>query len=191
MPNRPLHPNGIGLIHESRVPATYRAPFLRRVIAIADSMDIPPDWLMICMCFETGCSFRANLTNPYSGATGLIQFIPSTAQSLGITTAQLRRQTPVEQLGYVHKYLRQWQSKYKSVHDVYIAIFAPAFVGSRDQTVLYRANGRTPLDRRRYQLNRALDANKDGLITIADVKRQLQRVIPKEYRTTAPAATTL
>lgn len=169
------------ILYAERVPAKYRAAFLERVTAIADSMDIEPDWLMVVMCFETGCSFRANITNRHSGATGLIQFIPSTAVGLGITTYQLRRMNPVEQLEYVHKYLARYQHTYKTVYDVYMAIIAPAYAGCRDSTPIYRKYGRTPLDRRRYALNRGLDVDRNGVISVIDIKKSLRRVLPKNY----------
>jgi len=133
---------------------------------------------MIVMRFETGGTFRANVKNPYSGAVGLIQFIPRTAQSLGTTTASLSRLNPVEQLAYVERYFMPYRGRMKDVYDVYIVVFAPAFLGRSDDQVLYRANGRTELDRRRYRLNKVLDTNRDGLITIRDVKAQIGRFVP-------------
>lgn len=52
----------------------------------------------------TGERFRANTVNRASGATGLIQFMPSTAKQLGTTTDKLAAMTEVDQLDYVAKY---------------------------------------------------------------------------------------
>ena len=55
--------------------------FIDKVTAIAIDIDVPPDWLMACMAFESG--FKAGVLNKAgSGASGLIQFMPSTAKVL-------------------------------------------------------------------------------------------------------------
>lgn len=133
---------------------------------------------MVVMCFETAGTFKANVKNKYSGATGLIQFIPSTAKRLGTTVNQLGRMSAVEQLAYVEKYFEPYAGQMRSVYDCYIVVFAPAFLGHPDEQVLYSANGPTSLDRKRYRYNRILDANRDGLITVADVKKQIRSFVP-------------
>ena len=50
------------------------------------------------MVFESRLNPQA--VNPISGATGLIQFMPSTARG-GTTTAVLKRMSNVQQLDYV------------------------------------------------------------------------------------------
>lgn len=52
---------------------------------------------------ESGFNFKA--VNSQSGATGAFQFIPSTASSLGYTTAQIQGMSPAQQLGVYDKYL--------------------------------------------------------------------------------------
>ena len=166
------------LLYESKVPAPYRAAFVAQVNEMAVRLQVKPEWLMITMCFETGGTFRANIKNRYSGATGLIQFIPTTAKRLGTTVTRLGNMSEVNQLAYVEKYFAPYVGKMHSVYDCYVVVFAPAFLGKPEQQVLYRANGKTALDRRRYRYNKTLDVNKDGLITIADVRKQIRRLVP-------------
>ena len=64
--------------------------FRDRVFWIGDELAIDPDFLMACMAWESAETFRANIKNAAgSGATGLIQFMPSTARALGTTAEAL------------------------------------------------------------------------------------------------------
>ena len=166
------------LIYESKVPAPYRAAFVAQVNEMSVRLQVKPEWLMIVMCFETGGTFRANIRNRYSGATGLIQFIPTTATRLGTSVSRLGRMDAVEQLQFVECYFTPYAGKMHNAYDCYIVVFAPAFLGKPESQILYRANGKTALDRRRYRYNRILDTNRDGLITIADVRKQIKRFVP-------------
>ncbi len=66
--------------------------FKQKLNTICRELDINPNHLMACMAFETGETFRPDKTNSI-GATGLIQFMPSTAKGLGTSTAALRQMT--------------------------------------------------------------------------------------------------
>lgn len=177
--NAPDLPNPPGsLIYSELVPADYRAQFEAAVIASAIRLKIEPDWLMVCMRFETAGTFRANTRNRFSGAVGLIQFLPTTARRLGVSPGKLGAMSAVDQLLYVERYFQPYAGRMSDVYDVYLVIFAPAFLGRRNQQVLYRADDPTPLGRKRYQYNRVLDDNRDGVITIRDVKRQIRRFVP-------------
>lgn len=167
------------LLYAEYVPAPYRAAFISEVTEMATRLKVQPEWLMVVMRFETGSSFRPNIRNKYSGAVGLIQFIPTTASHLGTTTGHLSGLSAVEQLKWVEKYFKPYCGRMNNPYDVYIVVFAPRFLGCPDHTVLYRRHGKTALDRRRYSYNRVLDTNRDGLITITDVKSQIRRFVPE------------
>ena len=68
---------------------------------ICCELQIRPNWLMFVMYFESRLNHRA--VNRISGATGLIQFMPSTARGLGTTTDALFNMSNVDQLYYVKK----------------------------------------------------------------------------------------
>ncbi|MCZ4320403.1 transglycosylase SLT domain-containing protein, partial [Aequorivita viscosa] len=78
--------------------------FRSKVISIAENLSIDPNYIMACIALETGRSFNPAIKNPKSSATGLIQFMDSTAKALGTTTDLLSRMSHVEQLDYVEKY---------------------------------------------------------------------------------------
>ena len=77
--------------------------FKRRVIEISAELGMDPNNLMAAMAFESARTFRADIENPFSGAAGLIQFMPATAKGLGTSTAALKRMTPVAQLEFVRR----------------------------------------------------------------------------------------
>src|SRR5215203_1006885 len=96
--------------------------FIASVIWIVEDLEIGEgvedgtSILMACMAWESGRSFdpgKKNLAG--SGATGLIQFMPSTAKALGTTVAKLAAMSPVEQLNYVWKYFKGYKGKLKTL----------------------------------------------------------------------------
>lgn len=143
--------------------------FAKEVVAVCRRTSIEnPSWLMACMAFETGETFSPSIRNfAGSGATGLIQFMPSTAKKLGTTTDDLAKMTAVEQLQYVEKYFSPYRNRLKSLADVYGAILWPAMIGKPDAYVLFDRDD--PKYPKRYQQNRGLDYDKDGKITKAEV----------------------
>lgn len=139
--------------------------FRERVWWIADALKLNPDDLMSCMAWESGETFRADIKNAAgSGATGLIQFMPSTARSLGTTTAQLAKMTPEYQLNYVYKYFRPYAGRLNNLGDIYMAILWPKGVGKPDSYVLWE-RGASPTT---FRQNAGLDSNKDGRVTRAE-----------------------
>jgi len=78
---------------ESAIASAYpnMAPYARSLAQTATRLGIDPAWLANVINFESGGNPQAR--NPVSGATGLIQFMPSTAQRLGTSTAAIFRRT--------------------------------------------------------------------------------------------------
>jgi hypothetical protein len=134
------------------------------------------DALAAVMSGESG--FRAAVQNPLPGqtATGLIQFIESTAKSLGTTTAELRKMTAVHQLPFVEKYYRRAFAgkaleRLRPV-DYYIAVFQASHVGKPTDFVFARSSDPLTLQNGTqsvYTLNKGLDRDKDGALTVADL----------------------
>ena len=110
-------------------------------------------WLMSCIAFESGETFSPKILNQGgSGAVGLIQFMPKTAETLGVSSTILASMTPEQQLEYVRKYFAPYASKINTLEDMYMAILWPAAIGKpndyplfTDGTAAYRAN--SPLDK--------------------------------------------
>lgn len=152
--------------------------FRARVKAIGDYLEVDPSHLMACMAFETGETFDPSIRNAVgSGAVGLIQFMPATAQALGTSTEALARMSAVAQLNYVERYFAPRRGKLKTLEDVYMAILWPAAVGKPNSHVLFdRKDPRFP---RRYVQNAGLDLDKNGRITKAEAGAKVRRKLEK------------
>lgn len=147
-----------GLAWGARVSEEFR----QRVVWLAEDLGMDPDSLMTCMAWESGRSFRPDVRNMAgSGATGLIQFMPSTARQLGTTTAKLARMSAEDQLNYVWKYFRPYKGRLRTLGDLYMAILWPGGVGKPDDYVLWDSDRRPTT----YRQNAGLDGNRDGRIT--------------------------
>ena len=149
--------------------------FRNKVRSIANIIGIDPSDLMTCMAFETGKTFSPSIQNAAgSGATGLIQFMPTTAAALGTSTDELAEMTDVEQLKYVERYFRPWIGKLKTLEDIYMAILWPAAVGKPNSYVLFdKADPKHP---KRYIQNAGLDFNADGKITKAEATYRVRKL---------------
>ncbi len=152
--------------------------FLAKVQEVAAKLQINWMDLLICMAFETGGTFSPSEVNRSSGATGLIQFMPSTAKGLGTTTAALARMSQVEQMKYVEMYLSNKKLKGASFADIYMSIIFPAAVGKPDSYILFgkgAAISRYEFNKA-YAQNKGLDINKDGSITKGETAAQAYKV---------------
>jgi hypothetical protein len=145
----------------SKVSQTFR----ERVLWIADDLGCDPNHLMACMAWESGETFRADVKNMAgSGATGLIQFMPSTAKGLGTTVQALAAMTAEDQLRYVYRYFQPYAGRLNNLGDVYMAILWPKGMNKPDHFVLFdRSKAPTT-----FRQNAGLDVNHDGLVTRAE-----------------------
>lgn len=149
------------MIYLQNISPSYRASFEKRVREISVILGIQPDWLMAVMQAESRLDHTA--VNPDGGATGLIQFLPSTAAALGTSTEALKAMSPVQQLEYVLKYLRPYAKRMTSATETYLAVFYPAALGKSNSYVLFSRGTLA------YERNSGIDVDKDGRITKADV----------------------
>lgn len=113
---------------------------LQALMNIANKYGFPFQWLINLVNFETGRTFNPAITNSI-GATGLIQFLKSTAsgECLKTTTDALRKMTFKQQLVYVDKYLYCNLKKHLKPDgkvpdtftqgDLFMTIFYPVAVG--------------------------------------------------------------
>lgn len=132
--------------------------FKRKTVEVANRLGMNPDHLMAVMMFESG--LNPAISNKYSGATGLIQFM--NAAGVGTTKSALKKMSGVQQLDYVEKYLSPYKGKMKNMQDAYMAVFSPAFIGSSAGTGMYKSGSLA------YGQNKGLDINKDGVITVGE-----------------------
>ena len=149
----------------------YGPEFLAKVKQIAKRLNCNYRDLLGLMNSESG--IRTDAKNPKGSATGLIQFIESTANELGTTTAELRRMSPIEQLDYVERYLAKAKANAGitgklTAGDLYALTFLP---GRANRQVI------TTIGEVYYAKNTGLDLNHDGRIT----KNELGQRIRNKY----------
>lgn len=164
------------LLFEHKIPAPVSA-FKSKVVSISRKLDVDPNWLMAVMNFESGINPAAQ--NSRTNATGLIQFMPNTAAGLGTSVQALKAMSAVKQLDYVDKYLSSYKGKLVSAIDLYFAVFFPAAMTKPDSYVLKSAKlsaGRIA------SANPGFDLNKNGEITVGEVKAVYLGKIPSEYK---------
>jgi hypothetical protein len=159
-----INTNGIRL---NRNNADYGPEFLAKVKEIAKRLNCDYRDLLGLMNSESG--IRADIKNPNGSASGLIQFIESTAKSLGTTTAELRAMKPIDQLDYVERYLTNAKrnagiSGKLSAGDLYTLVFLP---GRINRNVV------TSSGEDYYAKNKGLDLNNDGQITKTELGQRI------------------
>jgi len=144
--------------------------FSREVDALGAELGVDPMALMAVMDFESG--FKTDIRNAAgSGATGLIQFMPSTARSLGTTTQELAGMNRVQQMAYVRKYFKQYGSRLAggSVDDIYMAVLWPKAIGKPDGYAIFKSGTIA------YTQNKGLDTNGDGTVTKYEAASKVAR----------------
>jgi hypothetical protein len=167
----------MSLVYESKVPISYRDDFVKKVREVSNRLGIDPNWLMAIMYTESARTFSPSIQNSI-GATGLIQFMPSTARGLGTTTTELKNMSAVDQLDYVEKYLNVYKNKLKSYIDTYFAIFFPLAIGKPDNYVLQTSGLSSSLIAKQNPL---FNTNKDGKIEVWEVKKVMLEKLPREW----------
>lgn len=149
--------------------AARSGPFVDEVRSVATSLSIDPNWLLTIMQLESGIDPKA--TNKQGGATGLIQFMPATAKAYGTTTDALRSMSDVKQLEYVRRFYARYSGKIDSVGTLYMLAFYPSMAFEPRETVIARKG--EPV----YDQNVVLDADKNGVLTVGDVKSKAENAL--------------
>ncbi|CAH1529607.1 Transglycosylase [Vibrio jasicida] len=148
--------------------------FKIKVNDISKELNIDPNHLMACMAFETAETFSPSIKNGSgSGATGLIQFMPSTAEALGTSTKKLAKMSALDQLDYVKAYFMPYRNDMACLEDVYMAILYPAAIGQPPTHVLFKKGSIA------YRQNAGIDRKNSGKITLADVSYKVRRKLEK------------
>ena len=133
--------------------------FIRGVESMAERLGTRPDYLLGVMSFETGGSFAPDIRNSI-GATGLIQFLPSTARGLGTSTDALADMSSVEQLQVVEQYFEPYRGKLDTLEGVYSSVLSGTATPDPNATLPDFERGRPA-----YESNAGLDFNNDGRVS--------------------------
>lgn len=137
---------------------------------IYEQIKLSPALLVPCMKFESNLDPKAR--NPHSSASGLIQFMSSTAIMLGTTIEKIRAMSAMEQLGLVYKYFHKFGDdlSHWTLCDCYLAILWPTGIGKPLNAPIFVRGKST------YRVNAGLDTDKDGVITKHEICAKLQGV---------------
>lgn len=139
--------------------------FMSEVNRVSAKFSIDPANLLAVMRSES--SLNPQAVNPSTGASGLIQFMPRTARSIGTTVEAIRQMTAAEQMPYVERFFESVRLQPgSSAGRLYAYVFLP---GRANRDVLTQAGESY------YEANRGLDVDRDGKITIADLDARLAR----------------
>ena len=168
----------MALVFEDKVPSSYRVSFVNKVKDISTKLGIDPNWLMAIMYWESARTFSPSIQNNSTKATGLIQFMPSTAFGLGTNTAMLKSMSAVEQLDWVYKYYSSYKNKLKSYVDTYFVTFFPLAVGKPNDYVLETKNLSSSLIATQ---NPAFDVDKNKNVQVWEVKKVMLERLPSEW----------
>jgi len=116
---------------------------LKKLGQIADKYGFPVEWLANLINHESAGTFNPAIKNSI-GATGLIQFLPSTALNYGVSANQLAQMNFSQQLDYVDAYLAKNLRKVMNENgkvkenfnqtDLFMTIFYPVAVGNPNYT---------------------------------------------------------
>lgn len=150
--------------------------FLNKVKEIARRLNC--DYKDLLGVMQSESSLNPQAVNEKTGATGLIQFMPAIAKSLGTTTAQLKNMSAVAQLDYVEKYLQQTkrqagfgQMEPLTGGQLYALVFLPA----RSHREVLTSQGE-----KYYRANKGLDKNNDGKITKTELDTRIKNFYVNE-----------
>ena len=146
---------------------TQDAPFITGVNALAQKWNIDAGDLLGMMHAESG--IQANIQNSI-GATGLIQFMPSTARAMGTNVNAIKQLSRAQQLPLVDQYFTMNKlPKGASAGQLYASVFWPAALRRPSDHVIASAGSRV------YSQNAGLDVNRDGSITVGDLTERVSQ----------------
>jgi len=157
---------------------TNKTAFIAELNRICGLLSIHPDDLMVCMYAESRLNEKAQ--NPKTRATGLIQFMPTTAVGLGTTVENLMSMNNVQQLGYVYKYFKPYAGRLHTVYDLYKVVFFPIMLGRDANWVLKSSTLSAYIVAR---ANPIIDLNKNKEITVSEFEQYVSSFLKKKLVT--------
>lgn len=161
---------------------------LQLVEDTANYFGLRPEFLANLINFESG--FSTSIQNKTSKATGLIQFMPSTAVAMGTTVDKLKAMTFAQQMVYVKRYI---YDEYKarglvnsdgsikknqiSQIDLFMMIFYPVAVGNSEYKFPAKVTNQNPgiITPRDYEKMALRDAPFKDLINLSIITAQFTR----------------
>lgn len=152
--------------------------FFPQLVLIANRLGIKPEWIADVIYIESGYNPKAY--NKNGGASGLIQWVPTTALGYGITTEKIRSLSNLQQIPYIERYLKDQIKSAgmpKDWFETYLLVFHPYWVGKPETTPIKGNN--MPKAGLSYTGNYYIDLNKDGFLTKGEFRKWANSKLPK------------
>lgn len=141
---------------------------MNRLNKIAEKHDLRPSWIILVLFRESRINPKA--VNKDSRSTGVLQFTPATAKSLGTSPKELLDMSVYEQLHYVDKYISALSGKSKyhinSYEDLHLSVFYPKALGKGSDYVIGYEGSRAAEWNKRFK-------NKDGHVTVSSFRKRI------------------
>lgn len=142
--------------------------FARELLTVFKETEVP-DGDKVASLISEESGFKPSAGNPNGGATGLMQWLPSTAPIVGTTVDAIRAMTGIQQVrGPIKATLKLWGKSGRA--DPPMAGWGNHH-GQPDDFVIARQG----VDGNRYEWNKVYDSDKKGFITTGDVRRAVYR----------------
>ena len=108
---------------------------LKAVIQIGLALNTSPVDVCTVISYETMGTFRTDIQNKRTQATGLIQFMPTTAKWLGTSTQELKNMTVTQQGHYVTLFLNKMGYKSGKYDNNLKSMYSTIFTGSPNYAI--------------------------------------------------------
>lgn len=156
------HESKINILNRFSIQLDNKEEIFDKIDEISEDLSIESDWLLLTICRESRANPKA--INPYTKATGIIQWLPSTARDLKTSTHHIYRMSFVDQLDLVKKYVNRvnGDKPINSYGDLYLTVFYPRAVGMPDDYIIGRKN--SLIVKYNYPMSN------HGIITVKDAK---------------------
>lgn len=160
----------LALIKKYSLKGEYDSDTREAIRVLCEKFKIEEAWFYQLIDLESNGNPQA--VNDITGASGIIQFMPTTAKALGISIEDIRKMTVSEQLPWVDKYLTKIKGsrEFTSFLDLYFAVFYPRGIGQPHDYVIGSEVSEAYAKKIREQ-NKGIDkaGDNDGLLTPSDI----------------------
>lgn len=155
----------------AKAPTKWTAPDYRALAKAAKDIGTQPAYLLLVLYSESRLNTWA--AAPGNHAVGLNQIVPVAGKALGMTEAEriaILNKSVQEQLPIVVRSFRLMPGKFPTPQALYQYNAAPATMskGSADSVVVYPAGSAG------FKGNAGLDYDKDGVLTVGDLRMHLE-----------------
>jgi len=155
------------------------ANFEKKINQVSKNLNIPVRTLKNMILFEsTGDSGKKTT---HGSATGLIQFLKGTSESLGADHSKLPEMTPAQQLDYVEKYLSGIKNDFKLGDEdladpvnTYLSVFYPSAIKKADDYIIGSDENNSAERIAQIAKNNPSFSSGKEMITKADIRRSIE-----------------